>query len=220
MSILFVLLMFLLIMSISYFFQPAARAAEQAILPAPACAPRVKRELGFEVPEGYWFHPGHMWASPESQDLARVGLDQFASNLIGNIEHIEICGTNRWVRQGQKLVAVTAGDTTFELLSPVEGVVTAINSDALHDPKIVAGDPYQSGWLALVKAPDLTTNRRNLVQEGMVVPWMQNNVSRLNSVLAAAQPALAQDGGVPLTGVLPQLARDLQQKVVKEFFLS
>jgi len=152
--------------------------------------------------------------------VARVGVDKFATNLMGNIDHVEVCGTNRWVRQGQKLVTLTANGTTLELLSPVEGVVTALNSDALHNPKLVADDPYQNGWIAIVKAPDLRTNRRNLMQEGMVVPWMQNNVSRLNSVLSQMEPSLAQDGGVPVSGLLPRLAPDLQRKVAKEFFLS
>jgi glycine cleavage system H lipoate-binding protein len=220
MSILFVLLMFLLIMSISYFFQPQARAAQRPVLAAPARTPQLKRELGFEVPEGYWFHPGHMWANREGQDMARVGIDKFATNLLGKIDQVEICGTNRWVRQGQKLVSITSDGMTVELLSPVEGVVTAINSDAMKNPKLVAEDPYENGWIAMIKAPDLATNRRNLMQEGMVVPWMQNNVARLNSMLGEMQPALAQDGGVAVSGLLPRLAPALQQRVANEFFLS
>jgi len=220
MSILFVLLMFLLIMSVSYFFHPQSRDAQRPVVAPPPRTPHLKQEFGFEVPEGYWFHPGHMWANRESTDVARVGVDKFATNLMGNIDHVEVCGTNRWVRQGQKLVTLTANGTTLELVSPVEGVVTALNSDALHNPKLVADDPYQNGWIAIVKAPDLPTNRRNLMQEGMVVPWMQNNVSRLNSVLSQMEPSLAQDGGVPVSGLLPRLAPDLQRKVAKEFFLS
>jgi len=220
MSILFVLLMFLLIMSISYFFQPQNKAAQQPVAAAPARLPVLRRELGFEVPEAYWFHPGHMWAFREGQDVARVGLDQFATNLVGKIDQVEICGTNRWVRQGQKLVSITTDGTTIELLSPVEGVVTALNSEALQNPQLVTDDPYQNGWLAMIKAPDLTTNRRNLMQEGMVVPWMQNNVSRLNTVLSEMQPALAQDGGVAVRGLLPRLSVEVRAKIVREFFLS
>jgi glycine cleavage system H lipoate-binding protein len=220
MSILFVLLMFLLIMSVSYFLQPRGTAGQQPAVAPPLRAPRLKQEFGFEVPEGYWFHPGHMWANRESPDLARVGIDKFATNLVGKIDRVEICGTNRWVRQGQKLVTLTTNGTTLELLSPVEGVVMALNNDALGNPKLVTDDPYNSGWIALVKAPDLSTNRRNLVQEGMVVPWMQNSVSRLNTVLSELQPSLAQDGGMPVSGLLPSLAPELQQKVAKEFFLS
>jgi hypothetical protein len=39
-------------------------------------------------------------------------------------------------------------------------------------------------------------------------------------MLAGPSPALAQDGGLPIDGLLPQLTPELQRQVVKEFFLS
>jgi glycine cleavage system H lipoate-binding protein len=220
MSILFVLLMFLLIMSISYFRgvqnQPALR-------PEPgvrARAPRVERELGFEIPQGYCFHPGHTWVLREGSENARVGLDSFAGNLIGKIDRVEVIGPNRWVRQGQKLMTIHGGGTSLDLLSPVEGVVTAVNNDALQDPSLLTRDPYKDGWVAMVKSPDLALNQKNLVQGTMVAPWMQNNIMRLNGMLSQLSPALAQDGGLPVVGLLGRLNPELQQKVMKEFFLS
>ena len=106
------------------------------------------------------------------------------------------------------------------MLSPVEGVVTAINSDALQDPAVVARDPYNNGWLATVKSPDLVINQKNLVQGPMVAPWMQNSVARLNGMLAQMAPAYAQDGGLPVRGLLKQIPAELRQNIVKELFLS
>src|SRR5947199_8338705 len=117
MSILFVLLMFLLIMSIGYFRRPqeVQKAAE---LPARAKVPRLERELGFEIPQGYCFHPGHTWASKESPENARIGLDAFATNLVGTIDRIETIGPNRWIRQGQKFATIHGAGTAIDLLSP------------------------------------------------------------------------------------------------------
>lgn len=110
MSILFVLLMFLLVMSINYFYfrtrdqvvaQPQAWTGPQAV--------GMQREYGFSIPEDYCFHPGHTWVLKEGGDNARVGIDSFAANLLGTIEHIDVIGLNRWVRQGQKLVTIQSG---------------------------------------------------------------------------------------------------------------
>src|SRR5215471_3312837 len=95
--------MFLLIMSISYFFQLQIKAGQQAVAAAPPRSPVLRREFGFEVPQGYWFHPGHMWAFREGQDVARVEIDQFATNLVGNIDRVEVCCTNRWVGRDRSL---------------------------------------------------------------------------------------------------------------------
>jgi glycine cleavage system H lipoate-binding protein len=219
MSILIVLLMFLLVMSISYFrtghelpAQPEAWASPQA--------PRLQRAYGFSIPEGYCFHPGHTWVTKEGGENARVGIDSFAANLLGKIDHIDVMGLNRWVRQGQKLVSLRCGDKTFELVSPVEGVVTAINKDAAEDPSMIARDPYQGGWLAIVKSPDLAINQKNLVQGSMVAPWLQNSVTRLNGMVAQLAPTMAADGGLPVEGLLTRVSAEKREELVKEFFLG
>ena len=221
MSILFVLLMFLLVMSINYFYfrtraeviaQPQAWAG-----PQPA---RMQREYGFSIPEGYCFHPGHTWVLKESGENARVGVDSFAANLLGKVDHIDVIGANRWVRQGQKLVTLESGGQKFELVSPIEGVVTSVNKDVVQDPGLIAREPYQGGWIAIVKSPDLVVNKKNLVQGSMVAPWLQNSVTRLNGMVAQLAPTMAADGGLPVAGLLARVAPELREKLAKEFFLE
>jgi glycine cleavage system H lipoate-binding protein len=142
MSILLVLLMFLLVMSISYFRTRQEVIAE--VRPGPQ-APRMQREYGFSIPDGYCFHPGHTWVMREGSENARVGVDSFAANLLGKIDHVELAGVNRWVRQGQKLVTLKSGGAAYDPVSPVEGVVTSVNKDAIDDPSVIARDPYQNG---------------------------------------------------------------------------
>lgn len=218
MSILFVLLMFLLIMTFSYF-----RTRNEAVRPQPSTgpqAPRMEREYGFQIPQGYCFHPGHTWSLKEGADNARIGIDTFAANLMGKIDEVKVVGENRWVRQGQKVMTIRSGKDSFDLVSPVEGVITAINRDVVDDPTLAARDPYQKGWIALVKSPDLATNQKNLVQDTMVAPWLQNNVTRLNSMVAQLAPTMAADGGVPMAGLLARVEPDVRQKLIKEFFLG
>lgn len=219
MSILFVLLMFLLIISVRYFIEPRTQPVLEPEIMAKPQAPRLKREYGFEIPQDYCFHLGHTWVAKESANDARVGVDQFVTNLMGKIDRIDVRGANSWVRQGQKLITISGNGTSIDLLSPVEGVVMAVNDDVMRDPNLVTSDPYANGWIAMVKSPDLKVNQRNLIQGSMVAPWMQNNVARL-SAMVSPSPALAQDGGSPISGLLPRLTPELRQQVVKEFFLS
>jgi hypothetical protein len=117
-------------------------------------------------------------------------------------------------------VKVVAGGTSLELLSPVEGVVTAVNHDVLQNANLISEDPYKLGWIAIVKSPDLAVNQKNLVQGTMVAPWLQQSVARLNGMLAQLSPAMAQDGGLPVKGLLSKVTPELRQKLVDEFFLS
>jgi glycine cleavage system H lipoate-binding protein len=219
MSILFVLLTFLLIISITYFRRRSEVVATAAVHSKPA-APQLSRELGFDIPKGFSFHPGHAWVLDEGRQNARVGLDAFASNLLGKIDKIEVTGINRWVRQGQKLATVTSGDTSIDLISPIEGVITSLNYDAIENPEVITKDPYQTGWICAVKSPDLATNMKNLIQGTLIAPWMQNTLARVSAMTQQLSPALAQDGGVPVQGLLAKLEPGIRRKLIQEFFLA
>lgn len=221
MSILFVLLTFLLILSVMYFRRPdEASLPMQAPLPKAVSAPAMLKHGGFEVPKKYCFHPGHTWVLDEGRQNARIGVDAFAGNLLGKIDAIEVSELNRWVRQGQKLCTVKQEGRGIELLSPIEGVLISVNQEVLKNPNLIVEDPYKSGWLCLVKAPELATNLNNLLQGPIVMPWMQNNIARLGAMIQQLTPALAQDGGVPVKGLFFQVNEGVQKTLIKEFFLT
>jgi len=221
MSILFVLLTFLLILTVMYFRRPQESSDALAVAPSKRLGtPIMVQQAGLEVPQGYCFHPGHMWMLDEGHQNARVGIDAFAGNLLGKIDSIELASLNRWVRQGQKLCTVKREGRSIELLSPVEGVLVSVNHQVLKDPNLIVEDPYKNGWLCLIKAPELAINAKNLLQGTIVAAWMQNSIARLGAKLQELTPALAQDGGLPIKGLFFQVEASVQQQLAKELFLT
>ncbi len=222
MSILFVLLTFLLILTVMYFRKPQPEDALQVAPGQQISSPVMMQFNGLEIPHGYAFHPGHTWLHDEGHQNARIGLDGFAANLFGHIDAIDFAELNRWVRQGQRLCTVKRGDSKVDLLSPVEGVLTSINEQLLNNPAAAINDPYHKGWLCTIKAPELAINSKNLLQGPLVPAWMQNSVGRVSEMLSqiAPMPALAQDGGLPVKGLLFEVNPDVQEQLTKEFFLT
>lgn len=221
MSILFVLLTFLIVITVTYFLrheQPAQTV--QAEVAPMSGVPVMNTERGFDVPRGYCFHPGHMWVLDEGRQNARIGLDSFGANLIGKIDRVEVVGLNRWVRQGQKVCTISHDGTSVDLLAPVEGVVISVNNDVLNDPSLLAKDPYRNGWICVVKSPEIATNLNNLLQGTLVAPWMQDSVRRLSALTSKLAPAAAADGGLPVAGLLPHLEPGVQRTLIHEFFLT
>ena len=221
MSILFVLLTFLAVISVNYlWFRPATKLPVTAHAVLNPSAPAMTQQAGFSIPQHYCFHPGHTWVLREGREDARVGLDSFTAELVGNVDRIEIAKPDRWVRQGQKLLTIYADGFSFDLVSPIEGVVTHVNQEVVQNPALALRDPYKDGWIATLKAPDFNTNQRNLMQASMVAPWMHYNQQRLNSEVAKLNPGLAQDGGVPVTGLLQRVPAELRQRIITDFFLN
>jgi glycine cleavage system H protein len=221
MSILFVLLTFLLILTVMYFRRPEAAANTLQTAPVKKLSPPVMARLSsFEAPEEYCFHPGHTWVVDEGRQNARVGIDAFAGNLIGNIDSIDVVDLNRWVRQGQPLCTITRDGRSVDMLCPVEGVLVSVNHEVLKNPNLIVEDPYRNGWLCQIKAPEMSTNVKNLLHGGFVPAWMQNSLARIGAMVQQMNPALAQDGGLPVKGLLFQVDADVQRQLAKEFFLT
>ncbi|HWQ03282.1 MAG TPA: glycine cleavage system protein H [Candidatus Nitrosotenuis sp.] len=222
MSILFALVTFLLFITISYIRSMRLHPAQVAQGPrlAKSWQPQLVDGGGFNIPKNFSFHVGHTWAVAEDKQRARVGLDSFAANLLGSVDSIEMPGLNRWVRQGQKVCKVRCGETTVELVAPVEGIVVAVNSKLRDDPGLAIRDPYGEGWLFSVHSPELSINLKNLLRGGLVHAWMRNSIERVAALAAGVAPALAQDGGLPVAGLLNQVDAALQHKMINEFFLG
>ena len=223
MSILFVLLTFLLILTVMYFRRPEDAVNTLQVAPVKkinAPAPFMLKQGGFEIPQGFCFHPGHTWVVDEGRQNARVGIDAFAGNLFGKIDSIEVADLNRWVRQGQPLCTITREGRTIQMLSPVEGVLVSVNHEVLKNPNLIIDDPYKNGWVCVVKAPEMATNVKNLLQGTVILPWLQNSLTRIGAMVQQLTPALAQDGGLPVKGLLFLVDNSTQHELVHEFFLT
>jgi glycine cleavage system H lipoate-binding protein len=227
MTVLLVLFTFAAFLLIDHFRSRRAMAPVQVAAPKLDEIPRLRPALvgGFEVPENLRYHPGHTWALSESPNLVRVGMDDFASKLTGNVERITLPQRGQWIRQGQKLCTIhrdfNGNDSAVDMVSPIEGIVSDINQALVEDPKLALRDPYGEGWLLTVNAPDAKTSFRNLLGGALARWWTEESASRLQRRMPMAfAGALAQDGGVAMNDLSTQIPDQEWLPLAKEFFLS
>jgi glycine cleavage system H lipoate-binding protein len=223
MTVLLVLLTFAAFLLIDYFYSrkrvvvPALSVAEKRDV---APRPRPNMVGGFEVPENLRYHPGHTWALSESPNLVRVGMDDFASKLMGKIERISLPQRGQWIRQGQKMCTIYRDGSAADMVSPIEGSVADINEEVVRNPKLALREPYSDGWLITVQSPDAKTNFRNLLGGALARGWMEEAASRLLRKIPVAAGALAQDGGVAVPDLTEHIPDQDWAGVAKEFFLT
>jgi glycine cleavage system H protein len=173
---------------------------------------------GFLVPEGIRYHPGHTWLKREGRNLARVGADEFAAKLAGNIEKVELPKPGQWFRQGQAFLKLHRNGEAATLISPIEGEVVEVNPEVLSDPSLLRNDAYGKGWLVTLHVYDEVSPWRNLLPVNLITSWMKDAVARLY----AKQPSLvavAADGGRPVDDLLSGLPGAEWHKITAEFFL-
>ena len=223
MTVIMVLLTFAIFLLIDYVRGQRQLAKQPVVQRASREVPsRVVPEIvaGFQVPENLRYHAGHTWALSESRELVRVGMDDFASKLVGKIESIALPQRGRWVRQGQKIWTIFRDGKSVDMVSPIEGTVTDINEAVVKNPELARKDPYGEGWLLTVQAPDSKINFRNLMGGTLARLWTESSALHLRSRIPMAVGALAQDGGVAVDDITAQMPDEDWAILTRELFLS
>lgn len=124
------------------------------------------------VPDGYFFHQGHTWAELVDERTVRVGIDDFAQKAIGHASEFVLPTPGTPVNQGEAGWEVRRAGEYFAMVSPVTGVVTAVNGDVVQSPGLVNAHPYGEGWLVEVHLSNEAC-LRNLLTGEVAEFWME-----------------------------------------------
>lgn len=166
-----------------------------------------------------YYHQGHGWAIPESGNMVRVGIDDFAQKLVGKIDAIRCPQAGSEVTQGEKGWTLLVDSKSIDMLSPVDGKIVDINEGLLSSPESIRKDPYGESWLMKVQAPKLSANLKNLLSGGTARKWMEEVSENLLSRVAYNLGPVSQDGGALVDGIARNLDRERWDEIVREFFL-
>jgi glycine cleavage system H lipoate-binding protein len=225
MVITLVLATFILLVAHDYYLQrrqahrmEVKSAAPEAREPAPAFSMNVVG--GFKTPAHLAYHPGHTWAMKESRQVVRIGLDDFAARVMGQIDQIDLPARGRWLRQGERGWTIGRGTHRFEMLSPIEGEVIDINPEVLRNPALAHQDPYGVGWLVAVQAPAVDGNMKNLLHGRLAQRWMEESVGALHTRISPGSEARLQDGGQAIGDVLSLVPESQWEKFIEEMLLG
>jgi glycine cleavage system H lipoate-binding protein len=172
---------------------------------------------GVTLPSGYYLHSGHTWVKIEDNNNVRIGVDDFASRLLGKFDRIEAPLTGKEVFQGKPGLKAWRDGNLVEFKSPVNGVVTESNPVIRNSSSIVNKAPYTDGWVMRVHCKNLKKDLRKLLFMDNNIAFMEQEMENLMEVLEDETGLMAADGGNlgnDLYGNAPGLSWD---KLVKKF---
>jgi len=180
----------------------------------------VVRAGWFAVRDGYLFHQGHTWAAPEEERTVRVGLDDFAGQLIGPPSGFDLPEVGQRIRQGDLGWTIRVGNRSVRMLSPVDGVVEAVNPEITEAPDLATEDPYGRGWLLRVRVRDPDRVRRNLMSAELAGRWLDQVSEDLKAVWTRELGVALPDGGALVQGFARELDKDRWDEVAERMLGS
>jgi glycine cleavage system H lipoate-binding protein len=168
----------------------------------------------FALPGGLLFHRSHTWVNLLYSGQVKVGIDDFLQKLLGRIDAVTLPPMGVQITAGEPFIAVRQGRRTFTLPAPVDGVVCAVNGEAVKNPTLIKRDPYTRGWLVALQPLDLTAHLPHLVVGQKALDWLKAELGNLKELLDitlaaqrdAALGVTAADGGLVADGLLERLS--------------
>lgn len=149
---------------------------------------------GYRVPDGHFFHVGHTWARVENGGRIRVGLDDFSMRLFGPVDSIDLPLTGETVKFSETGAAFKRMGKEASVLSPISGVVAAVNYQAVKEPRVVKEEPYNEGWLMVLDPVDMKNNFKNLLYGKQTAEWVHTEHQMLIEMISQVGMTYA-DGG-------------------------
>ena len=162
---------------------------------------------GFKIPQGFYLHKGHTWVKIEKNQTVRIGLDDFALRMLGPLDKIEAPLMGKEVKQDRPDIIINRGEREAKVLSPVSGVVTAINPALREQGNLANEHPYSKGWVLRIHSNNLREDVRHLMISGETEDFLKQEVGRLYQVIEETVPMAADGGhlGDDIYGKMPEI---------------
>ncbi|MBQ1409845.1 MAG: glycine cleavage system protein GcvH [Oscillospiraceae bacterium] len=101
------------------------------------------------IPNELRYTKSHEWIKEEG-DVATVGITDFAQNALGDVVFINLPEAGDEVVAGESFGDVESVKAVSDLLSPVSGIVKAVNEELIDAPEMLNSDPY-GAWIIKVE---------------------------------------------------------------------
>lgn len=110
---------------------------------------------GCNLPDDLLYDVGnHIWFQEQGDGTVKLGMTAVATAMAGQLVAFTPKKVGRSVRAGKSCATLESGKWVGPAKSAAGGEVVAVNEDLAGDPGIANTDPYNAGWLVILKPED------------------------------------------------------------------
>ena len=95
------------------------------------------------------YSKSHEWVKMDG-DVAVIGISDFAQDALGDVVFINLPGEGDSVTAGEAFGDVESVKAVSDIISPVNGVICAVNEGLADAPENLNSDPY-GAWIIKVE---------------------------------------------------------------------
>lgn len=138
-----------------------------------------KDKFLFRVPtnKSFYFNENDVWAYV-SGNKARIGVTDYVQKSLSDIMFFTPPSISSEVEQFDEVGIVESGKAVFEIISPVSGTVTVVNTRLVGYPELINQNPYEQGWIAELELTDFEADKELLHEFDGYFPILKRKVDK------------------------------------------
>lgn len=98
------------------------------------------------LPTDRRYGPTHEWCLDQG-DTLRIGVTDAGQEMLGDVVFVQLPAVGAAVTRGSACATLESVKAASDVLSPVDGVVAAVNPALTDAPEQINDDPWASGWI-------------------------------------------------------------------------
>ncbi|MFG6559863.1 MULTISPECIES: glycine cleavage system protein GcvH [unclassified Sulfitobacter] len=99
------------------------------------------------------FTEEHEWLRVEGDEVV-VGITNHAAEQLGDVVFVELPEEGTTVSKDDEVVVIESVKAASDILAPIDGEITEVNSALTDNPSMVNDDPQGEAWFFKMKVSD------------------------------------------------------------------
>ena len=100
------------------------------------------------------FTESHEWVRDNGDGTVTIGISNHAQGLLGDVVFVDLPDVEDEVEAGETFSLVESVKAASDIYSPVTGKIVEINEELEDSPELINEEPYETGWIAIIKLSD------------------------------------------------------------------
>lgn len=176
-------------------------------------------------PLGRGYMRNHLWVERLSDERVRVGITAFGAQVLNPVLEWKMAAGGAQLNQSVPLATVVTSAGPLQLTLPFDAIVIETNPRVKIDPLWPIADPWESGYLATLKASysaairagcrELDEASTEFVQHKRHVTELLRKAGQMDRL-----ETMAADGGLPINGLAQALGLRQYRALLKLVFAA
>lgn len=124
---------------------------------------------GCHLPDDLYYDvDNHIWFREQPDGTVKLGMTTVATAMAGQLVAFTPKKVGRDVQAGKSCATVESGKWVGPAKSAAAGEIVAVNDDLVAKPSLANEDPYDAGWLVVLRPADWAAVKATLVPGSQV----------------------------------------------------